>query len=327
MTLAKATPPSSVSTACRRAAPTARMVACGGLMMAESAHAGHAEIGDRGRAALVFVRLELPGAGARGRLPHLVRDRRERFRLSARRITGVISPPSIATAMPISQCPKRRIQILRPDGVGGRYALQRRRPGLDDEVVDRQLESGIAVPVLGRRRVRFLAQLEEPADRHIRQIEMRNSLLRQLQPRGDGFAHAVERHFRERHVAVQRLDLLRVLTFSERGARRQLRRSMGGSFDVACDDAATRTQGETSPRSTNEPRHLFFFGDLYLEGVTEQVQRSRPAVKLRDVLVKKPMYADPEELEATDGKYRVTPYLALSEDQIDLLLAYLIERK
>src|ERR1700730_16422134 len=33
--LAKATPPSGFSTACRRAAPTARIVACGGLMMAE----------------------------------------------------------------------------------------------------------------------------------------------------------------------------------------------------------------------------------------------------------------------------------------------------
>ena len=33
-TLAKATPPSARSTACRRAAPTARIVACGGLMMA-----------------------------------------------------------------------------------------------------------------------------------------------------------------------------------------------------------------------------------------------------------------------------------------------------
>ena len=32
----KPTPPSSFSTACRRAAPTARIVACGGLMMAEN---------------------------------------------------------------------------------------------------------------------------------------------------------------------------------------------------------------------------------------------------------------------------------------------------
>ena len=38
------------------------------------------------------------------------------------------------------------------------------------------------------------------------------------------------------------------------------------------------------------------------------------------------MYADPEELGATDGKTRGMPYLALSEDQIDQLVAYLLER-
>ena len=39
------------------------------------------------------------------------------------------------------------------------------------------------------------------------------------------------------------------------------------------------------------------------------------------------MYADPEKLGETDGLYRGMPYLALSEDQIDQLLAYLLERK
>jgi cytochrome c oxidase subunit 2 len=48
---------------------------------------------------------------------------------------------------------------------------------------------------------------------------------------------------------------------------------------------------------------------------------------LRNAPATKPMYADPEKLEATDGMYRGMPYLALSEDQIDLLVAYLLERK
>ncbi len=39
------------------------------------------------------------------------------------------------------------------------------------------------------------------------------------------------------------------------------------------------------------------------------------------------MYADPEMLSETDGKTRGMPYLALSEDQIDQLIAYLLERK
>ena len=39
-----------------------------------------------------------------------------------------------------------------------------------------------------------------------------------------------------------------------------------------------------------------------------------------------PTYADPEKPEETDGMYRGVPYLALSKDQIDLLVAYLLER-
>jgi cytochrome c oxidase subunit 2 len=41
----------------------------------------------------------------------------------------------------------------------------------------------------------------------------------------------------------------------------------------------------------------------------------------------KPMYADPTKLEPTDGKYRGMPYLALSESDIDKLVAYLLTLK
>ena len=70
------------------------------------------------------------------------------------------------------------------------------------------------------------------------------------------------------------------------------------------------------------------FGDLYLEGVTSSTLNS---VDLREWLrnspQKKPMYAEPGRLEQTDGLVRGMPYLALSEDQIDELIAYLLERK
>lgn len=70
------------------------------------------------------------------------------------------------------------------------------------------------------------------------------------------------------------------------------------------------------------------FGPLYLEGVQDEWLNE---VDLREWLrnspAKKPMYADPELLEPTDGLYRGMPYLALSEDQIDQLIAYLLERK
>ena len=69
-------------------------------------------------------------------------------------------------------------------------------------------------------------------------------------------------------------------------------------------------------------------GEKYLEGVTADCLNS---VELREWLrnapAKKPMYADPTKLEATDGLVRGMPNLALSEDQIDELVAYLLERK
>ncbi|MEL6890050.1 MAG: cytochrome c oxidase subunit II [Actinomycetota bacterium] len=70
------------------------------------------------------------------------------------------------------------------------------------------------------------------------------------------------------------------------------------------------------------------FGDLYLAGVEDEWFNE---VDLREWLrnspAKKPMYADPTRLEETDGLVRGMPYLALSEAQIDQLLAYLLERK
>ena len=70
------------------------------------------------------------------------------------------------------------------------------------------------------------------------------------------------------------------------------------------------------------------FGARYLEGVTPECLNS---VKLREWLrnapAQKPMYTDPEELAPTDGKTRGMPYLALSEEQIDQLIAYLLERQ
>ena len=69
-------------------------------------------------------------------------------------------------------------------------------------------------------------------------------------------------------------------------------------------------------------------GEEYLKGVTPDCLNS---VELREWLrnapAKKPMYADPTKLEATDGLVRGMPNLALSEDQIDELVAYLLERQ
>ena len=70
------------------------------------------------------------------------------------------------------------------------------------------------------------------------------------------------------------------------------------------------------------------FGDLYLEGVTLECLNEIDLKEwLRNAPAKKPMYTDPENLEPTDDLVRGMPNLALSEDQINELVAYLLERK
>jgi cytochrome c oxidase subunit II len=70
------------------------------------------------------------------------------------------------------------------------------------------------------------------------------------------------------------------------------------------------------------------FGAAYLKGVSADCLNEVDLKEwLRDAPAKKPMYADPAELTETDGKYRGMPNLGLSEDQINQLVAYLLERK
>ena len=69
-------------------------------------------------------------------------------------------------------------------------------------------------------------------------------------------------------------------------------------------------------------------GQRYNEGVTPDCLNSVEFREwLRNAPAMKPMYANPEKLGETDGLVRGMPNLALSEDQIDELVAYLLERK
>jgi len=67
------------------------------------------------------------------------------------------------------------------------------------------------------------------------------------------------------------------------------------------------------------------FGAKYLAGVTEDCLNTTDLrAWLRNAPVMKPMYANPDKLEPTDGKYRGMPNLNLTEDDIDKLVAYLL---
>jgi hypothetical protein len=66
------------------------------------------------------------------------------------------------------------------------------------------------------------------------------------------------------------------------------------------------------------------FSAAYLEGTTpECLNRVELEAWLRDPPGVFPMYVDPTQLAATDGKYRGMPNLNLTEDQIDQLVTYL----
>jgi cytochrome c oxidase subunit 2 len=92
----------------------------------------------------------------------------------------------------------------------------------------------------------------------------------------------------------------------------------GASWDLLNDEC--RAEVWDSPPET--------FGEKYLEGVTADCLNSVDLREwLRNAPAKKPMYTDPERLQETDELPRGMPNLALSEDQIDELIAYLLERK
>jgi cytochrome c oxidase subunit 2 len=70
------------------------------------------------------------------------------------------------------------------------------------------------------------------------------------------------------------------------------------------------------------------FGAKYLAGVTPDCfDEATLRDWLRNPPGMKPMYVDPNNLDSTGGKYRGMPMLNLKENQIDELVAFLLERK
>src|SRR5712671_2420714 len=141
--LANATPPSAVSTACRRAAPIARMVACGGLMMAANSRTPYMprfEIAD-----------EPARARALGKLAHLGGDRRERLGFGLpddRRDQPAIDRYRDANVGML----KAQDAVVCPGRIRLRHPLERDAPRLDDEIVDRKPKLRLPVGVFGRGR-------------------------------------------------------------------------------------------------------------------------------------------------------------------------------
>jgi cytochrome c oxidase subunit II len=70
------------------------------------------------------------------------------------------------------------------------------------------------------------------------------------------------------------------------------------------------------------------FGALYLQGVTRDCfNEAELRSWIRNAPAKKPMYSSEQNKAANGGKYRGMPNLNLTDNQIDEIIAYLLERK
>ena len=92
----------------------------------------------------------------------------------------------------------------------------------------------------------------------------------------------------------------------------------GATWDLL-NDECRKTLHDASPAQ---------FGALYLKGVTPQCFNEADLREwIRNAPAKKPMYSSEAQKTENGGKYRGMPNLNLTDDQIDGIVAYLLERK
>jgi len=92
----------------------------------------------------------------------------------------------------------------------------------------------------------------------------------------------------------------------------------GATFDLLTDPCR-KALHDASPEA---------FGALYLKGVTpECFNEAELRDWVRNAPAKKPMYSSEADKDENGGKYRGMPNLNLTDDQIDEIIAYLLERK
>ena len=128
ITAAGTTAPSS-TTGSLRTAPTARIAAWGGLMIArELLDAEHPEVGDGDRAALELVLLQPALPGPLGELADAWRRRSSPSAARRRGRTGVSRPRSVATATATSTAGERRTASSVQVDVHLRHLRVRRAP-------------------------------------------------------------------------------------------------------------------------------------------------------------------------------------------------------
>ena len=106
--------------------------------------AHHAHVGDGGRAALVFLRLQLAVLGALAEILHLVGDGRQALQFGAADDRGDQAARDRHSDADIGVLVLDHVAVG-PGDVGVRHVAQRQRHGLDDHVVDRELVGRLAI--------------------------------------------------------------------------------------------------------------------------------------------------------------------------------------
>ena len=92
----------------------------------------------------------------------------------------------------------------------------------------------------------------------------------------------------------------------------------GATWDLLTDECRKRLH-DASPDD---------FGALYLKGVTPECFNEKDLREwIRNAPAKKPMFSTEKDKNINGGKYRGMPNLNLTDNQIDQIVAYLLERK
>ena len=93
----------------------------------------------------------------------------------------------------------------------------------------------------------------------------------------------------------------------------------GATWDLLTDDLPQDV-------ARRQPRGIS--ARLYLKGVTPDCfNEAELRDWIRNAPAKKPMYSSEADKDENGGKYRGMPNLNLTDDQIDEIVAYLLERK
>src|ERR1700758_3606893 len=109
---------------------------------------------------------------------------------------GTINPPSSATATLTSECLKRKMRSPAQAAFAAGTRCSASASARMMKSFSESLKRGLPSRCFERGRVDLLAHRDQTIDRDVGcQIEVRDDLLGLFQPRRDGLAHAVERHF------------------------------------------------------------------------------------------------------------------------------------